>query len=79
LRLGSYWKARQSKHLMGSYKMSAILEIPASGAIGPSRTEGLPDELALVMGLTAAWSLSEDDGDVIVTLSDGDTRVISPK
>jgi hypothetical protein len=59
-------------------KLSATLEIPASGAIGPSRTEGLPDELALVMGLTAAWSLSEDDGDVIVTLSDGDTRVISP-
>jgi hypothetical protein len=59
-------------------KLSAILEIPASGAIGPSRTEGLPDELALVMGLTAAWSLSEEDGHVIVTLSDGETRVISP-
>ena len=56
----------------------ATLEIPGSGNIGPSRTEGLSDTLAMVMGLTAAWSLSEDDGRVVITLSDGETRIISP-
>ncbi len=55
---------------------TATLEIPQVGDIGPSRTEGLSDELAMVIGLTAAWTLSEQDGFVIVTLADGTARVI---
>lgn len=55
---------------------TTTLEIPQVGDIGPSRTEGLSDELAMVIGLTAAWTLSEQDGFVIVTLADGTARVI---
>lgn len=50
---------------------TATLEIPQVGNIRASRTEGLSDKLALVMGRVAAWTLSEQDGFVIVTLEDG--------
>ena len=55
---------------------NATLDIPQSGSIGPSHTEGLSDELAMVFGRTAARSLSEQDGFVIVTLSDGTEQTI---
>lgn len=54
----------------------ATIDIPASGTIGRSVTDGLSDELAMVLGLTAANTLSEQDGFVVVTLSDGTKRVI---
>ena len=50
---------------------NATLDIPQSGSIEPSHTEGLSDELAIVIGQTAARSLSEQDGFVVITLSDG--------
>lgn len=50
------------------------LEIPRSGNIGPSRTEGLSDDLAMTIGRMAAKTLSEHDGPVIISLGDG--RVI---
>lgn len=55
---------------------NATLEIPRTGTIGPSRTEGLSDTLAMIIGRTAAWMLSEGDGYVIVTLESGEVRVI---
>lgn len=54
----------------------ASLSIPQVGHIGPSRTEGLSDELALILGRTAAMTLSEQDGFVVVTLSDGQVKAI---
>lgn len=49
----------------------ATLEIPASGVIGPTRTEGLSDELAMIFGRIAARTLSEHDGPVIMSLENG--------
>lgn len=54
----------------------ATLEIPRSGDIGPSRTDGLSDQLAMTIGRTAAWTLSEQDGYVTVTLESGSVRLI---
>ena len=54
----------------------AVLNIPACGDIGPSRTPGLSDELAMAIGLTAARTLSEQDGYVTVLLESGETVVI---
>jgi len=54
----------------------ATLEIPGSGNIGPSTTGGLSDELAMILGRTAAMTLADEDGDVLVTLSDGTVKVI---
>ncbi len=54
----------------------ATLEIPQSGDIGPSRTDGLSDQLAMAMGRTAALTLSEQDGYITVTLESGSVRVI---
>ncbi len=54
----------------------ATLDIPASGNIGPSRTDGLSDELAMVLGRSAARTLSEQDGYVTVSLESGETKVI---
>ncbi len=54
----------------------ATLEIPQAGDIGPSRTIGLSDELAMTMGRTAAWTLSEQDGFVTVRLESGKVKVI---
>jgi len=52
------------------------LYIPGSENIGPSFYEGLSDEVALASGRTAAYTLSDDDGPVLVTLSDGTSKVI---
>lgn len=49
----------------------AKLEIPPIGTIGPSHTEGLSDQLAMIMGRTAAWTLSDENPLVKVTLEDG--------
>lgn len=49
----------------------AILNIPASGSIGPSRTEGLSDDMAVSFGRIAALTLLDTDGRVKVTLSTG--------
>lgn len=49
----------------------AALDIPASGNIGPSRTEGLSDELAMCIGRMMAKTLSEHDGPVVVSLGNG--------
>ncbi|KKN91152.1 hypothetical protein LCGC14_0220170 [marine sediment metagenome] len=54
----------------------AKLEIPTSGNIGPSCTTGLSDQLAMTIGRTAARTLSEQDGYVVVTLESGSVRVI---
>lgn len=54
----------------------ATLEIPASGSIGHSFHGGLSDELAMIMGRTVANTLSEQDGSVVVTLSNGERKVI---
>lgn len=51
---------------------NATLEIPQVGDIGPSRTEGLSDALALTMGRIAAWTLRDRDGFVIVTFASGE-------
>jgi hypothetical protein len=55
---------------------TATLEIPQAGDIRPSRTEGLSDRMAMVMGRIAALTLSEQDSFVIVTLADGTARTI---
>ena len=54
----------------------ATLDIPAVGNIGRSRTDGLSDQLAMILGRTAAWTLSEQDGYVTVTLESGAVKVI---
>jgi hypothetical protein len=54
----------------------AILEIPQSGDIRPSRTEGLSDALAMRMGRIAAETLSEHDGPVVVWLEDGRVKYL---
>ena len=56
---------------------TATLEIPKIENIGPSRTEGLSDELAVSFGRIAARMLSEEEGYVTVTLESGETQVIS--
>ncbi len=56
----------------------ATLDIPASRDIGRSVTGGLSDEVATVMGLTAAWTLPDGSDPVVVTLESGETRVIGP-
>lgn len=55
---------------------TATLDIPSSGDMGHSRTEGLSDELAMIMGRIAARTLSEQDGFVTVCLECGTTVVI---
>ncbi len=54
----------------------ATLEIPQSGNIGPSQTIGLSDRMAMIMGRTAASTLSEYDGFVRVCLESGEVRLI---
>lgn len=55
---------------------NATIEIPNSGNIGPSRHEGLSDVLALVLGRCAARTLSDEDGYVTITYSDGTKKLI---
>ena len=55
---------------------TATLEIPKTGTIGPSRTEGLSDEMAMSYGTLFARTLSEPDEFAIVTLSDGHEKII---
>ena len=54
----------------------ATIEIPSSGDIGPSRHEGLSADLALVLGRLAAQTLSDEDGRVMITYSDGRVKLI---
>ncbi len=54
----------------------ATLEIPQSGTIGPSYTDGLSDELAMVLGRVAAWTLSDEHEFVTVSLESGEVKVI---
>jgi len=56
--------------------MKAALYIPACGPISASKWEGLSDDMAMVFGRRAAHTLSERDGYVRVTLSDGTEKVI---
>ena len=53
----------------------ATLEVPATDNHHAIR-ETLPDALALSYGMVFARTLSEQDGFVVVTFSDGQTRVI---
>jgi hypothetical protein len=55
---------------------NATLSIPANGVIGPSKTDGLSDQLAMVMGRLAAQTLSEPDAFVTVTLESSEVVVI---
>ncbi len=55
---------------------TATLDIPRSGVIGPSRTEGLSDKMAIAIGRAAAWTLSERDDRVTVSLESGQIMVI---
>lgn len=58
--------------------MQAILYIPRSGDIGPTQHGGLSDDMALAMGRTMAYTLSEECQEyVIVTLSDGSIRTFA--
>ena len=59
----------------GVCNMTATLEVPATDE-RPPISETLPDTLALSYGTMFARTLSEDDGFVVVTLSDGKIRVI---
>ena len=54
----------------------ATLDIPRSGNIGHSRTEGLSDDLAMALGRLAAHVLPECDGPVRVQLESGQQVVI---
>jgi len=54
----------------------ASIRIPSSGNIRLSYCDGLSDRLAMTIGRAAAWTLSEQDGFVIVTLGSGKTKVI---
>jgi len=54
----------------------ATLEIPRSGNIGPSWTEGLSDDLAMALGRLAAHVLTECDGPVMVRLESGQQAII---
>lgn len=54
----------------------ATLEIPGSGNIGPSCYPGLSDHYALVLGRFAARTLSDEDGCVKITYSDGSVKLI---
>jgi len=54
----------------------AKIEIPRSGNIGPSQLDGISDVMALGMGRIAAMTLSEQDGYVVVTLSNTQVKVI---
>lgn len=56
--------------------MKATLYIPACGPISESAYEGLSDDIAMGFGRRAAQTLSERDGFVLVTLSDGTEKVI---
>ena len=55
---------------------TATLELPQTGTIGPSTTEGLSDEMAMSYGTLFARTLSDNDGFAIVTLSDRTKKVI---
>ena len=55
---------------------NATLYIPRCGNIGPSRTPGLSDELAMAIGRAAGRTLSEEDGYVTVILESGETKLI---
>jgi len=48
----------------------------ATLVIGTKRYEGLSDVLAMSYARVFARTLSEDEGYVIVTLSDGETKLI---
>ena len=54
----------------------ATLYIPENEDIGPTYDVGLSDELAMSIGRTAAWTLSDEHMFVIVTLANGSVRVI---
>lgn len=54
---------------------TAVLEVPATDN-RPAIREELPDYLAMSYGMVFARMLSEQDGFVVVTLSDGETKVI---
>ena len=54
----------------------ATLDIPASGDIGPSQTEGLSDDMAVSFGRIAALTLSDEDDCVKVTLASGEVRLM---
>jgi hypothetical protein len=57
----------------------ATLDIPQNGPIGPSHTIGLSDELAMTIGRTAAWTLSDKHMFVTVTLESGEVIEISDR
>jgi len=49
----------------------ATVEVPQSGSIGPFVQTDLLDDVAISYGRLMAQTLSEQDGYVLVTLSDG--------
>lgn len=55
---------------------TATLDIPRNGTIGRSRTVGLSDEMAMTIGRTAAYTLSDQNDRVTVSLESGDIVVI---
>lgn len=54
----------------------ATLYLPTTSTIGPSKYSGLSDAMAMSFGRTAARTLSEEDGFVLVTLENGSEIVI---
>ena len=57
----------------------ATLDIPAVGNIRRSCTDGLSDQLAMILGRTAALTLSEQNDSVTVTLESGELIIIGHK
>lgn len=57
-------------------RKTTILEVPATDNNEAIREVGLPDQLAMSYGTLFARTLSEHDGFVTVTLSDGQVKVI---
>lgn len=53
----------------------ATLYIPENDDIGPTYDTGLSDELAMTIGRTVAWTLSDGE-EVIVTLESGEKVII---
>lgn len=55
---------------------TATLYLPRIGDIGPLKTEGLSDALALTLGRTAVCTLLDHNECVVVRLESGKVRVL---
>lgn len=70
---GQLWPIRKGAIIMFG---KATLNIPKVGDIGPTKVEGLSDELAMSFGRLHARTLSDEHQMITVTLESGSVRVI---